>query len=252
MIPDEEFLTVEQVLRKIEKALEQKKSFSLVRVGDGENIILAQDSILTIKQVLKKKWAKKANKGEKGVHLPNLKLRNQMVKAIKKATVVGIPFWGNDPIKADEDIKRPLTEAVFSYFDIKPKRICHTFVNRVLSQKREFWNLLRGKRVVLIGGWAEQVQAILKEEPYGLNIVYIHPFSDYSQLEKTLKIIRGMKGDFDIALIACGVNAVVLSQKIAKSTKTVAIDFGKSLMFMVQKKAGLEHSSSKAREDMLP
>ncbi|WP_134699050.1 GT-D fold domain-containing glycosyltransferase [Ammoniphilus sp. YIM 78166] len=252
MVPDEQFLTVCQVLKMIQNAMDQKIPFSLVRVGDGENLILAQESVMPIKEVLKKKWAKKANRGEKGVYLPNLTLRNQMVEAIKKADVVGIPFLTNDPIKAEHNIKRPLTEAAFDYYSIHPRHVCHTFVNRVLAQKREFWNLLKGKRVLLVGGWAEQVRKILMLEPYGLDNILTIPFFHNKEMETTIHNISKLSNQFDIALVSCGVNAVVLSQHIAEKTGKVAIDFGKNLMFIVQQKAGLEHSSRDAHEGLIP
>lgn len=247
-----DFLKVNQVLRLIRNAVEQRKPFSLVRVGDGENLILAQNSVMPIKEVLSENWSKAANQGKKGVTLPNLKLRNEMVKALKKADVIGIPFWNGDPIIAEQRIKRPLSEAVFQYFKIRPKRTCHTFVNRVFTQKRRFWRILKGRRIILIGDWGESVKPILQKEPYKLNIVFVQPFSNYGQMEKVLKVAIQRQHEFDIALVSCGVNAVVLTQKIAESTGKVAIDFGKSLMFMVQNKAGLEHSSHQAFRDMLP
>lgn len=252
MIPDEQFLKVDQVLAIIKEAIEQNKPFSLLRVGDGENIILAQDSVMTIPEVLNRGWAKAANEGKKGVTLPNLKLRDEMVEALNKADLIGMPFWENDPIIADQIVKRPLTEAVFKHFNILPTKICHTFVNRVLTQKKEFWSLLKGKRILLIGSWAEQVKPILERAPYGINIAFTYQFTNYNQIKQTQAKVLEIKDEFDIALVSCGVNAVVLAQKIAELTGKVALDFGKSLMFIVQKKAGLNYYSHRANLKLLP
>lgn len=252
MIPDEQFLKVNQVMAIIKEAIDHKKPFSLVRVGDGENLILAQDTVMTIPKVLKKGWAKAANEGKKGVTLPNLQLRDEMVAAIKKADLVGIPFWANDPIIADQIVKRPLTEAVFKHFKIHPKKICHTFVNRVLTQKKEFWRLLKGKRILLIGSWADQVKPILKKAPYELNIPVTYPFLNYDQMKETLTKVIEIKDQFDIALVSCGVNAVVLAQQIAELTDKVSLDFGKSLMFIVKNKAGLKYYSHRANLKLIP
>jgi hypothetical protein len=251
MISDQNFLTVSNTLTIIKEALDEKKPLSLVRLGDGENLILAQDTVMSMEELLKKSWVMAANEGKKGVTIPNLKLRDEMVKAIKKADIVGIPFWKNDPILADQEIKRPLTEAVFKHYNLSPERICHTFVNRVFAQKKEFWELLRGKKILIIGDWGQKVERILKKKPYSLNISFTLPFSDYKQMEETLENAIKRKKDFDIALIACGVNAVVLSPLLAQETGKVCIDFGKSLMFIVQKKAGLKYSSRQANKHML-
>lgn len=252
MIPDKQFLKVDQVMAIIREAIEQKKHFSLLRVGDGENLILAQDSVMTIPEVLNRGWAKAANEGKKGVTLPNLNLRDEMVEALKKADLIGIPFWENDPIMADQIVKRPLTEAVFKHFNIMPTKICHTFVNRVLTQKKEFWSLLKGRRILLIGSWAGQVKPILEMAPYGLNIATTYEFTKYDHMKQTLAKIIEIKDQFDIALVSCGVNAVVLAQKIAELTGKVALDFGKSLMFIVRKKAGLIYYSHRANLKLLP
>ncbi len=252
MRPDEELLKVNQVFNIVKEAVEKKIPFSLVRIGDGENLILAQDSVMPINELLQRGWAKAANEGKKGVTLPNLKLRDMMIDSIKKADVVGIPFWHNDPILADQLVKRPLTEAIFNYFDIRPTQMCHTFVNRVLTQKSEFWNLLKDRRILLIGEWADQVQPILAAKPYEINITHTCSFPNYDHMNETLVKVLLIKDQFDVALISCGVNAVVLSHQIAELTGKVAIDFGKSLMFIVQKKAGLQYDSHQAHKNLLP
>lgn len=252
MVSDKDLLTVDQVLHILKEAAQQEKPFSLVRVGDGENLILAQDTMIPIEEVLQNGWAKAANRGEKGVTLPNLELRDQMVEAIKKADVVGIPFWQNDPIIAKQASKRPLTETVFKYYNIQPKQLCHTFVNRVFSQRKDFWSLLQGKRIIIISGWADEVRPILMKEPYGLNIVYSISFTNYNQMQDTIGEILERKDEFDIALLSCGVNAVVLAPQIAQLTGKIALDFGKSLMFIVKKKAGLKYSSRRANCNLLP
>ncbi|MEW4267079.1 GT-D fold domain-containing glycosyltransferase [Priestia aryabhattai] len=254
MISDEQLLTVDQVLKKLNKAIKKKKPFSLVRVGDGENIVLAQNSIMTIEEVLKEKWAQRANQDRrlKGVTLPNLTLRNQMVNAIKGANIVGIPFYNNDPILTDDRLKRELTDQVFNYFHINPKKSCHTFVNRVFAQKKRFWKLLKNKKILLISQWSEQSAQILREKPYNLNVSMTLNFDHYDQMEHTLETIKVNKENFDIALISCGVNSVVLAHKVAEITGNIGIDFGKSLMYMVREKAGLKHSSNRANIDLIP
>lgn len=252
MLADKELLTVNQVLLKLKEAIESEKPFSLVRVGDGENLVLAQDSVMTVDQVLKEKWAKRANRGLKGITLPNLTFRNEMVEAIKAADVVGIPFYNNDPILTEDRLKRELTDQVFEHFEIQPKLACHTFVNRVFAQKNAFWKLLKNKRILLIGQWSEQSAQLLKAKPYHLNINLILPFNHNDQLEHTIDIIRLNKVHFDVALISCGVNSVVLAPKLAEKTGKIGIDFGKSLMFMVKKKAGLDYDSHRANIDLIP
>lgn len=236
LIADQDMLTSEQVLVLIKEALDKNEPFSLVRVGDGENVILAQDTVKPLKEVLEMRWAKQANWGQKGIKLPNLAFRDRMAAAINQADIVGIPYWENDPIIAPQTIKRPLTEAVFKHLNINPKRICHTFVNRTYRNDTNFWETVRGKRILLISRWGEAVKPILEEKPYEATIASIYNFSSVEQIDDVLAFIHARKNEFDIALVSCGVNAVVLCPAIAESTGKVALDFGKSLMFLVRER----------------
>ena len=83
-------LTTIQVLDRLQLALEKRRPFSLVRIGDGENLVLAQNSVFPMDFVLKERWAIKANRGQKGLQLPNLPLRDAVRDAVTKADVGGI------------------------------------------------------------------------------------------------------------------------------------------------------------------
>ncbi|MBO8173071.1 MAG: hypothetical protein H0Z33_14420 [Bacillaceae bacterium] len=251
MIRDEDFLTVDQVLAQIEYALDEKTPFSLVRVGDAENLILAQDTVMSLEQVMAEKWARKAKAGKKGIRFPDLTLRDRVVESLKKADIMGIPYRDDDKIRVSKRLKRELTDQVFDYFDIQPKAVCHTFVTRVFPQKKKFWKVLRGKRVALISRWAPKLEKIITKKPYRQTVTLTIPFSHYDQMEETLDLLERKKDEFDIALISCGVNAVILSQQTAEMTGNVAIDFGKSSSYMVKGEAGIGKGSSRANLDLL-
>jgi|GEM_PF-4388735 len=107
------YLFLPDVLRRIERALVQKEPLSLVRIGDGEHIVLAQKSIWPMKKELREPWAQKSRRGQKGVTLPNLKVRNEIVHAIRTASIVGILPRNDTTIKAPAYLKRKLTDQVF-------------------------------------------------------------------------------------------------------------------------------------------
>ncbi|MDQ8735763.1 GT-D fold domain-containing glycosyltransferase [Paenibacillus sp. LHD-38] len=224
-----------QVLRSIKNALDNHQPFSMVRIGDGENIVMAQKSVWSIKTVLRELWAKKANRGKKGVRLPNLKLRNEMVRSIKKANIVGILIPGDKRTVAHPRVKRPLTNKIFRYYKLKPRYTCDAVVNRFLAGRKEFWDVLRGRRVLIITREAERLKKILQKDPYGMDIAGTIIFSDYTQMNRTLTQVEAMKYQFDIALISCGVNSVVLAPAIARLTGKVAIDFGKGHLVVFKK-----------------
>lgn len=224
------------VLRRIKHALDNHQPFSMVRIGDGENIVLAQKSVWNIKSVLREPWAKKANSGKKGVRLPNLKLRNQMVRSIKKANIVGILPPGDTRTYAPNRLKRPLTNKIFRFYKLRPHNTCDAVVNRFLAGRREFWGALRGRRVLIITEQADKLKSALLRDPYRMNIAGTIVFSDYKQMNRALNQVKAMKDKFDVALISCGVNSVVLAPEIARLTGKVAIDFGKGIRVVLKNK----------------
>jgi hypothetical protein len=247
-------LNGEQVLARIKEALDHHRPFSLIRIGDGENVIMAQKSVWSLKEVLRTPWAKRANNPvrtrsarlghkEKGVTLPNLKLRNQMVRSVRKADIVGIlPI--KDKIKAPKRVRRPLTNKIFRYYKLKPRFTCDAFINREFASKQEFWEMLRGKRILLITEHAQKLKEVLQSDPYNMVIAGTIIFTHFKQMSRTLKTVKGMKDQFDVALISCGVNAVVLAPEVARLTGKVAIDFGKGPKVIFNKPATAAEKSS--------
>lgn len=229
------FLTHKKVLSMIKRSMKAKRPFSLVRVGDGENIVLAQKGVWSIRRVLRTKWARNSRKSnQKGVKLPNIRLRNQMIRALRRASIVGIPHRHEKEIRAAQKYLRPLTEKTFRRYKIKPKRVCHTFINRHLPEKKEFWNMLRGKRVLLISKWAKQFRRYVAKN-YPKHRILIKPvrFSNYKQMNKVLRKVKNIKAD--IVLVSAGVNALVLVDRLARRQGRVAIDFGKSPMLILKR-----------------
>lgn len=240
LIWDEQHLDMQQVLKRIRQAADSKMPLSLVRLGDGEHIVLAQDSVWPIERVLQEEWAILANQGEKGVTLPNLQLRDQIVEAIRKADIVGVLSSHDTLIDAPSYLKRALLDQILDYYGIQPVSVCDAVINRYFPHEGEFWEILRGRKIALISRWVHEWKELLVQKPYELNITLTIPFSHYEQIEPTLDKIVAEREAFDIALISCGVNAVILAQRIAESTGKIGIDFGKSAEFLVHGKVRFE------------
>nr|WP_154958450.1 GT-D fold domain-containing glycosyltransferase [Paenibacillus xylanexedens] len=222
------YLEMQDVLDQLEAALQEKRPFSLVRVGDGENIVMSQESVWPMEQVLQERWAVKANLGQKGLRLPNLKMRDEVAASLKRATIVGVLPRGDSTIKAPDYLKRPLTDMIFAHYGIAPALTCHACVNRELVQVPRFWQMLADKRVLLVTRELDELQAALVKEPYHLDIVSTLAFDNYDQMDETLQWIQTHQEDFDVALFSCGVNAVILAERTAALAGKVAIDFGKA------------------------
>jgi hypothetical protein len=175
---------------------------------------------------MREPWAVIAKRGGKGIPLPDLGLRNQMVAGIRRATVVGILSKDDKLIRAPRMLKRPLTNAVFAHFRLSPQLTCDACINRYAARDKDFWKLLRGRRILIISKHAKYMKRIL-ERNRGVRVVGTISFSHYKQIGRTLARVKALRKSFDLALISAGVNAVILAPGIARSTGKVALDFGK-------------------------
>lgn len=233
--PDQSLLSDLEVLRRISKALQNKKPFSLIRIGDGENVVMSQYNILPPEKFLKTIFARH---GEAvGYTLPNIKLRDQMLEAVRQADIVGVLRVKNDGVMAPKRFKRPLTNKIFAYYHLRPPALCSATVNRRLVSRRLFWEILHKYRVLLISRWAKQFTDVVTRRYSKLkpNIVAALNCHDYSQLSATFRAVT--KEDFDLALISAGVNAVILAPKIAQNYQKVALDFGHVMFYLVKNSA---------------
>ncbi|MET3208353.1 UNVERIFIED_CONTAM: hypothetical protein ABIC26_001289 [Paenibacillus sp. PvR008] len=231
------YLEIDEVLNHLKRALDQQQPFSLIRIGDGENLILSQDTVWPMEKVLQERWAIKANLGQKGLFLPNTELRDAVAEAVRKANIAGILPYDDESIKAPSYMKRELTDQVLNHYGLSPALTCHACLNRYLAETPAFWDMLKNRRILLVTRIAAEVKPILEAEPYQLHIPHTLAFHQYEQMDATLQWIAAHKDDFDIALFSCGVNAVVLAQQTAELTGKVGIDFGKAINIVMFGKA---------------
>ena len=234
-IPDSKLLSELEVLKKINEALKRKKPFSLVRVGDGENIVLGQYTFLPEKEFMNTYWIKESfGDRDKGTDLPNTPLRAQMIASLKKADIIGVCWQEKNDIRVPDRYKRGLTNKIFDHHRIRPAHLCHVFTNRKLVSYQAFWRLLHNYRTLLISKWAKPFAKLIAHRYATLKpkIVGCLSFEHYRQIPNLLNQIGNFQ--FDLALVSAGVNAVVLTQQIAERYKKVAIDFGKAMMFMLK------------------
>ncbi|GAB2693287.1 GT-D fold domain-containing glycosyltransferase [Paenibacillus thermoaerophilus] len=220
------YLNFRRTMNRIGRALKRKRPLSLVRIGDGENIVLAQNTVWPMRQVLEQPWAVKANQGLMGVRLPNLQVRDRMVRAIRQATIVGVLPPGDRIIKAPAYLKRPLTDKVFRYYGLKPKLVCHACVNRQMPGKRLFWKTIRNRRLLIVNRDPDRLRQKLERQSRAIRVTETVRLEDAGELPLAMKRIYAARRKFDLALLSCGVNAVILAPWIAGKTGRVAIDFG--------------------------
>jgi hypothetical protein len=227
------------LLKAINNALRKRHPLSIVRVGDGENIVMAQYTILPEAEFMLTSVGRRWPKHGSGVKLPDTKARYALVRALKQADIIGILPYGDIRIKAPEVYKRPLTHKVFETYGIYPKKTFDAYVTRLLFSKPEFWKALKNRSVILISKWAKRFarQARPFLDKYHIKVVKTIPIQNYYQYDQVLKRIE--KYSFDVALIGAGAAALPLAVRIAKRKKAVAIDVGRAFRLVIRKKIAL-------------
>ncbi|WP_254776871.1 GT-D fold domain-containing glycosyltransferase [Paenibacillus sp. yr247] len=207
-------LTAEQLGDRIVAALNSRAPFSLVRLGDGELLTMAQETIMPIEQILEEgpflPYA--------GVNVPNLEVKGELVKAIRGASVVGIP-------KLRVRNFQPLAFSVFrtENIDYHQLTLTDSLVNYYLYQTGYLSRITQGRRVLVVGNQASQLAEVLRNHNVTIagEVTPVHGVTDIPRIKSVIA-----QHDFDLALVSAGVSAVILSEWIASEMGKVAIDFG--------------------------
>lgn len=209
-------------------SLRHKNPCSIVSVGQTEAFVMAQYKIYSEKEILNHGEAKRANRGVKegfnhrGIRFPNLKARNETVEAVRNAHIVGY----NTIVKTGKE----LADKVFSAYRLHPPYMFEANIRRVImfSQEEKFKEMLRGRKILLIGSLAEKAKHALEknlQNELAFKITGAIPIYEYEEIPDVKKQIL-YHPDFDLCLLAAGVNAVILSTFIAQKCKKVAFDIG--------------------------
>lgn len=217
IINHEYFCELPEIIARIRYCLRNQTGFSLVRIGDAENQVLAQGTIYP-EEVIKNLWW--ANyEGWTGITLPNYEARDRLIENIKKADMVGV-LHQNDAYEW-----KSLTEEVFTLYKIKPRQLCYAFVNTYLPPNEEFRALIKKCRLLLVGQMAGALAAFL-QETMQIEVAGTVAISQYSQIDQVIQQIQSI--DYNLALLSAGSNAVILAPMIASMGK-IALDFGRSM-----------------------
>jgi hypothetical protein len=212
-----------QLMDRILDALGKKEPLSIISVGQTEAFVMAQYTIYSEDVFMKHPESRKANKNEKlrGIHFPNVKARDEAVEATRNADIIGY----NTIFESYKE----LAEKVFNAYDIKPEFIFEANIRRVIifSQKGKFKEMLRGRKILLIGSQAKNARgALIKkwQNKLGFKIVDTIPIYHYEEIPQVKEEIA--RNDFDLCLLGAGINAVILAPYIARTLGKVAFDIG--------------------------
>lgn len=217
-----------QLMNRIIRSLNRKSPLSVISIGSTESFVMAQYHILSEEEFMNHREAKRTNRsGRRGFKFPNATLRDQMIRAAKQADIVGYN------IAHRVENAGLMTERVFKKYHIRPKVTYDSLIRRVImfSQKKKFKEMLRNRRIVLIGNIATETKRSLNrrwKEKLNFKIVKSINMKSFDEMDKVKKMLDEV-GDYDLALIAAGVNAVILAPYIARKHGKVAFDLGQGM-----------------------
>lgn len=189
--------------------IENKKAYSFVRLGDGELSILEQGYIHTPEKI-NKMFGYSNGYAYCGVKVPDLLMRDRMIRGIKDATQVGI-------IHGD-----PRFDELFKAIDFFPEDTLQATLCLDLPMKKNFVDLIKKHPPLLVGRFAEYYKIKLKqilgiEVPGTVNLQDVRNLSE--SIGKMLKI------GHEWSLVCAGCNSVVVCSIMSNLGK-ISIDFG--------------------------
>ncbi|HHV79156.1 MAG TPA: hypothetical protein GXX40_06050 [Firmicutes bacterium] len=232
------FLTEAEICLLLEKAVLAGKGFSMVRIGDGENAVLAQGILLSIEEIRQVPW--RSSPAYCGIALPDFQARDELAEAVSRADLVGVLF------QRECEAWAPMTEKLFDAWQIRPKRLCYAFVNRTLPSHPAFARLLLNRDVLLVGNAMPRLAPLLERE-LSCHVVDVIGISRFTEIPRILE--RAEDADFQIALISAGANAVILAEKLARFKNAVAIDFGHAADWLINGEIKLARPGTGAEKD---
>lgn len=193
----------------ISSKIENKEPYSLVRLGDGELSILEQGYIHTPEEINKMFWYSNSYV-YCGVKVPDLLMRNRMIRGIKDATQVGI-------IHGD-----PRFDEFFKAIDFFPKDTLQSTLCLDLPMKKGFIDLLRKYPPLLVGRSSEYYKCKLKQI-LGIEVAGTVDLQDVRNLSESMD--KMLKIDHSWSLVCAGCNSIVVCSVMSNLGK-ISIDFG--------------------------
>ncbi|MGG2994909.1 GT-D fold domain-containing glycosyltransferase [Paenibacillus macerans] len=207
-------LRAADVFAAAERALSEGRPLSIVRLGDGEMLTLAHDTVLPVEEAMR--WG--AFLPYAGVQLPDPAAREALAAAVRAAGIIGIP-------QSRHPSYQGLLFPVFRHYgiDYRTLQLTTSTINYELNEEGYFARLLKGRRVLLIGDKAFALAKVLRL--WGADIAgSIAPVNGVGDVPRIMELARGIP--FDLALVAAGIAAVILCERLAGEHGKVTLDLG--------------------------
>ncbi|WP_410771926.1 GT-D fold domain-containing glycosyltransferase [Fontibacillus sp. BL9] len=202
------------VHQEITNALSCRKPYSLVRLGDGELLTLAHDTVLPAEQVKREgSFLPYA-----GVNLPDHIGRDALAETLRHASLIGVP-------ESRHPFFQGLLFPVLRHYhlDYRKLRLTSSTINYSLNEEGRLRQLMTGRRLLLIGNEAPGLAVWLAARGFFVAGA-VAPVDGIYGVDFAMK--QAAKIDFDLALVSAGIAAVILCTRIASELGKVALDFG--------------------------
>lgn len=207
-------LRPEEVHGRLAQAMAENRPLSVVRLGDGELLALAHDTVLPLEHA--------QSAGHfltlAGMTLPDPAARDLLAEAVRKADIIGIP---SSRLPTYQGLLFP----VLRYYGIDYGTLAFTVstINYALHEHGLLLPLLQHKRVLVVGNRAGELAALLSSLSIQIAGI-IAPVNGFADIPRVLA--EAAEYSFEIALVAGGIPAVVICQRIAAELGRAALDFG--------------------------
>lgn len=204
----------DELCAEMASALAAGSPCSVVRLGDGELLTLAQDTLKPADEIARES----PFLSYAGVDAPDGEARDTLAAAVRKATVVGVPL-------SRRPNYQPLLFEALRRNGVSPEslRLTSSTINYALYESGQLMRLAAGKRIAIVGNSAEALARALRAA--GLDVVHtvspVDGIADYASA-----VERAAAVPFDLALVSAGVAAVPICVWLAERTGKVAFDFG--------------------------
>lgn len=208
-------LPAQEVMVSVLTALQQRRGFSVLRLGDGELLTLAQQTVLKDAEV-------RAAGGHflsyAGVHLPDYGARDQLVQAVLQTDGVGVPTHRGSTFQL-----LFLQLARFYGWPLEKMSFASSLINYALDESTSLYQqLFQNWRVVLIGNRMAELAKQFRAAGVH-SIASSVPVAGVAAIETVMNQLSTV--DYDVALVSAGVAGSILCSRI-RGTGKVALDFG--------------------------
>lgn len=212
-------LKLDEVLQQIKFAIDNKKTYSLVRFGHGEMHVVGHKVFPKHRNSIYFGYYNKYA----GITDLNDDITFKLINALKKADLVGL---GNHV-----NYNKELLEMIIEHYNLYVAPVCSAWICDEMIESQKFFELLKPLKVVIVGRRAKE--GAEKFRSLGINVVATMGHEGFDEMPNTINKVCSIN-DFDIALVAAGVPATIMCPEIAEKTGKVVIDFGHALDVLIE------------------